>query len=62
MPEDISKRYQELISERNNTDGAWGSVDKALAQVDKLLDERTDNESQTILKATKSKIQSMKSL
>ena len=62
VPEDISKRYQELISERNNSDGVWGSVDKALAQVDKLLDERTDDESQTILKATKSKIQSMKSL
>ncbi len=57
---DISKRYQDLIHERNGTDGAWGSIGKALSQIDKLMDERTDDESQEILKATKEKIESMK--
>ena len=60
IPEDISKRYQDLIHERNGTDGAWGSIGKALSQIDKLMDERTDDESQEILKATKEKIESMK--
>ena len=60
IPEDISKRYQDLIHERNGTDGVWGSIGKALSQIDKLMDERTDDESQEILKATKEKIESMK--
>ena len=60
IPGDITQRYQDLIHERNGTDGAWGSITKALTQIDKLMDERTDDESQEILKATKEKIESMK--
>ena len=60
IPNDIAKRYQDLIYERNGTDGPWGSIDKSLAQIEKLLDERDDTESQNILNATKTKIKSMK--
>ena len=60
IPEDIKKRYEDLIDERNGTDGLWGSIDKSLLQIEKLLDERDDAESQKILKATKIKIESMK--
>jgi hypothetical protein len=37
-----------------------GSIEKSLIQIDKLLDERDEEESQDILKATKLKIESMK--
>ena len=60
IPDDIYKRHQELIDERNGTDGLWGSIDKSLAQIEKLLEERDDPESQKILNATKIKIESMK--
>ncbi|MDB4135820.1 exonuclease domain-containing protein [Gammaproteobacteria bacterium] len=60
VPEDVSARYQDLIDERSDTDGLWGSVDKSLAEIDKLLDEMDGDEEQTILKATRQKIQSMK--
>ena len=60
IPDDIKKRYENLIDERNGTDGLWGSIDKSLLQIEKLLDERDDAESQKILKATKIKIESMK--
>ena len=60
IPHDIKKRYEDLIDERNGTDGLWGSIDKSLLQIEKLLDERDDAESQKILKATKIKIESMK--
>ena len=60
IPDDIKKRYEDLIDERNGTDGLWGSIDKSLLQIEKLLDERDDAESQKILKATKIKIESMK--
>ena len=60
IPNDIAKRYQDLICERCGTDGPWGSIDKSLAQIEKLLDERDDAESQNILNATKTKIKSMK--
>ena len=60
IPDDIKKRYEDLIDERNGTDGLWGSIDKSLLQIEKLLDERDDVESQKILKATKIKIESMK--
>ena len=60
VPEDISARYQDLINERSDTDGLWGSVDKSLVEIDKLLDEMDGDEEQTILKATKQKIQSMR--
>ena len=60
IPDDIKKRYEDLIYQRNGTDGLWGSIDKSLLQIEKLLDERDDAESQKILKATKIKIESMK--
>ena len=60
IPDDINNRYQELIDERNGTDGLWGSIDKSLLQIEKLLGERDDAESQKILSATKIKIKSMK--
>ena len=60
IPDDIKKRYEDLIDERNGTDGLWGSIDKSLLQIEKLLDERDDAESQKILQATKIKIESMK--
>ena len=60
IPDDIYKRHQELIDERNGTDGLWGSIDKSLAQIEKLLEERDDPESQKILSATKIKIESMR--
>jgi len=60
VPEDVSARYQDLIDERSDTDGLWGSVDKSLAEIDKLLDEMDGDEEQTILKATRQKIRSMK--
>jgi exodeoxyribonuclease-1 len=60
IPEDIFKRYQELIDQRNCEEGPWGSIEKSLIQIDKLLDERDEEESQSILKATKLKIESMK--
>ena len=54
------KRYQDLIDQRNYEEGPWGSIEKSLIQIDKLLDERDEEESQDILKATKLKIESMK--
>ena len=60
IPEDIYKRYQDLIDQRNYEEGPWGSIEKSLIQIDKLLDERDEEESQDILKATKLKIESMK--
>ena len=60
IPDDINKRYQDLISQRNSEEGPWGSVDKTLIQIEKLLDERTEDDEQKILLATKSKIESMK--
>jgi exonuclease I len=60
IPEDIYKRYQDLIDQRNYEEGPWGSIEKSLIQIDKLLDERNEEESQDILKATKLKIESMK--
>ena len=60
IPDDIKKRYEDLIDQRNGTDGLCGSINKSLLQIEKLLDERDDAESQKILKATKIKIESMK--
>jgi hypothetical protein len=38
----------------------WGSLEKTLIQIEKLLDERSEKEDQNILLATKEKIESMK--
>tara|TARA_Y100000766_G_scaffold195879_1_gene168391 strand:- start:650 stop:1033 length:384 start_codon:yes stop_codon:yes gene_type:complete len=60
IPQDIKGRYDELIHERVQTEGKWGSVDKALQEIDKLLDEKHDQEDINILNATKEKLLSMK--
>lgn len=60
IPDDIKNRYDDLIHERVKTDGKWGSVEKSLQEIDKLLEEITQDEDLKILNATKEKILSMK--
>ena len=60
IPDDIKNRYDDLIHERVKTDGKWGSVEKSLQEIDKLLEETTQDEDLKILNATKEKILSMK--
>ena len=60
IPDDIQKRYQDLITQRNTDEGPWGSLEKTLIQIEKLLDERSEKEDQNILLATKEKVESMK--
>ena len=59
IPDDIKTRFDDLINERVYTDGKWGSVDKALNEIDKLLDERNNKEDKAILVATKEQLLSM---
>ncbi len=59
IPNDIKGRYDELVNERVQTEGKWGSVEKALQDIEKLLDEREDKEDLEILMATKEKLLSM---
>ncbi len=59
IPNDIKDRYDELVKERVQTEGKWGSVEKALQDIEKLLDEREDKEDLEILMATKEKLLSM---
>ena len=60
IPDDIKNRYDDLIHERVKTEGKWGSVEKSLQEIDKLLEETTNDEDLNILNATKEKISSMK--
>ena len=60
IPDDIYKRHQDLINQRNGDDGPWGSLEKTLIQIEKLLDERSEKEDQKILLATKKKVESLK--
>ena len=60
IPDDILKRYEELIYERTKTDGDWGSIDKYLLKIDELLDEHKNPEDIEILNTTKEKLLSMK--
>ena len=60
IPDDIKNRYDDLIHERVQTDGKWGSVEKSLQEIDKLLEEATEDEDLNILNTTKEKILSMK--
>jgi len=60
IPDDIKNRYDDLIHERVKTEGKWGSVEKSLQEIDKLLKETTNDEDLNILNATKEKISSMK--
>ena len=41
---------------RNTDEGPWGSLEKTLIQIEKLLDERSEKEDQQILLATKEKV------
>ena len=59
IPDDIKTRFDDLIHERVYTDGKWGSVDKALNDIEKLLDERNSKEDKAILLATKEQLLSM---
>ncbi len=60
IPIDIKNRYDDLIHERVNTEGKWGSVEKSLQEIDQLIEETTNDEDLNILNATKEKISSMK--
>ena len=60
IPEDIKNRYEELIEERLNTEGKWGSYDKLLNETEKQLGEAESKEDKNILKATKEHIVSLK--
>ena len=60
IPIDIKNRYDDLIHERVKTEGKWGSVEKSLQEIDKLIGETTNDEDLNILNATKEKISSMK--
>ena len=60
IPDDIKNRYDDLIHERVKTDGKWGSVEKSLQEIDKLLEETDEDEDLKILNTTKEKILSMK--
>ena len=60
IPDDIKTRFDDLIHERIQTEGKWGSVEKALNEIDKLLDEKESEEDQKILLATKDHINTLK--
>ena len=60
IPSDVQERYLALTHERTQTDGKWGSIEKSLNDIEKLLNEKEDKEDQIILKATKEKLLSMK--
>ena len=59
IPDDIKNRYDDLVNERIQTDGKWGSVEKSLQEIDKLLDEKENSEDKDILLATKEHILSL---
>ena len=59
IPDDIKKRYDDLIHERTSTEGGWGSVAKTLQEIDKLIDEKENKEDKKILAATKEHISLM---
>ena len=60
IPDDIKTRFGDLIHERIQTEGKWGSAEKALNEIDKLLDEKESEEDQKILLATKDHINTLK--
>jgi exonuclease I len=59
IPEDIENRFADLLHERINTEGKWGSVDKSLQEIEKLLDGSENDDDKKILEATKEHISSM---
>ena len=60
IPDDIKTRFDDLIHERIHTDGKWGSVDKALNEIDSLLNEKESEEDQKILLVTKDYISDLR--
>ncbi len=60
IPDDIKTRFDDLIYERVQTEGKWGSLEKSLQEIEKLMDETSEKEDLNILKATKDKLLSMK--
>ena len=60
IPDDIKTRFDDLIHERIYTDGKWGSVDKALNEIDSLLNEKESEEDQKILLVTKDYISDLR--
>ena len=59
IPQDIMKRFDDLMHERIKTEGKWGSVEKSLQEIEKLLDENSNKEDKEILLATKEHLSSM---
>ena len=60
IPEDIKTRFDDLIHERIETEGKWGSLEKSLQEIEKLIDETSEKEDLNILTVTKEKLLSMK--
>ena len=60
IPEDIKTRFDDLIYERIKTEGKWGSLEKSLQEIEKLIDETSEKEDLNILMTTKEKLLSMK--
>jgi hypothetical protein len=52
-PEDMTDRFQLLINERLNEEGPWGSMEKVMTELEKLLDKENSEETQSILEETK---------
>ncbi len=61
IPEDIKNRFEDLIHERIMTEGKWGSIEKVLQEIEKLMQEKHLEEDQKILLTTKNYIKSLKS-
>ena len=61
IPEDIKNRFEELIHERIMTEGKWGSVEKVLQEIEKLLEEKYRDDDQKILLTTRNYINLLKS-
>ena len=58
-PEDMLSRYQELIASRLSEDGPWGAIAKSSQEIEKLLEELSSKEEQSILKDTQAHLNSL---
>ncbi|MEY2972562.1 MAG: hypothetical protein RI886_339 [Pseudomonadota bacterium] len=58
-PQDMLSRYQELIASRLSEDGPWGSIAKSSQEIEKLLEELSSKEEQSILKDTQAHLNSL---
>jgi len=52
-PEDMLNRYNSLINQRLTEEGPWGSLDKVMLELDKLLEKENSDQTQGILEETK---------